>query len=475
MNRPKYHFTPKKGWINDPNGTIFLNGEYHLFYQHYPEGLVWGPMHWGHATSKDLINWEHKEIALFPDELGYIFSGSCIYDEENVSGLGDNENKPLIAFYTSHNPETGEQQQSIAYSYNFEHFTKYEKNPIISNLKYLDDVNPLSVGENRVPEKQINPDYQIDFRDPKVFKNPVKGGYSMVLAAGRKLEFFHSLNLIDWKKTGEFNPSENGFGGICECPDCFCLEVNYAQDKNNTQSDSSNADLKKDGAKQHKWILSLSNIIEDDKVGKSLAEGGYPNAHVMQYFVGEFNGDTFIDTEKYEEPLVLDYGTDNYAMVTFANSDKPLMIGWGEHWDYAATIPALDYRGKMTLIRSVKLVDTKKGYRLQFVPEILNQKIQEKVVKHYNISIGDEIGFTSSLKPEMDAIKMKATQDKIVITRNLSSETKLVSEFFQKENYNKYTAKRILNGNCEITVIEDEGYFEIFADSGFVMFSIMTL
>lgn len=102
MNRPNYHFTPQKGWMNDPNGMVYIDGEYHLFYQHYPDDIVWGPMHWGHAISRDLLHWEHKEIALYPDELGYIFSGSCIYDKENVSGLGTKDNPPFACvLYTS--------------------------------------------------------------------------------------------------------------------------------------------------------------------------------------------------------------------------------------------------------------------------------------------------------------------------------------------------------------------------------------
>ena len=109
--RPEYHFTPKSGWMNNPNGLIKINGVYHLFYQHNPYSCRWDYMHWGHAVSSDLIHWEYLPIALYPDEDGDIFSGSCVFDKDNVSGFGTRENPPLLAFYTSHNMKTGREMQ----------------------------------------------------------------------------------------------------------------------------------------------------------------------------------------------------------------------------------------------------------------------------------------------------------------------------------------------------------------------------
>ena len=100
--RPQFHFTPEKGWMNDPNGLVYYDGEYHLFYQHNPDSTVWGPMHWGHAISKDLVNWEHLPIALYPDSLGYIFSGSIVVDENNTTGFQTGKEKPLVAIFTYH-------------------------------------------------------------------------------------------------------------------------------------------------------------------------------------------------------------------------------------------------------------------------------------------------------------------------------------------------------------------------------------
>jgi sucrose-6-phosphate hydrolase SacC (GH32 family) len=144
LYRPNFHFTPQKGWMNDPNGMIFLNGQYHLFYQHYPDATVWGPMHWGQATSKDLVQWEHQPIALYPDSIGMIFSGSAVLDQNNTSGLGRNGVAPLVAIFTQHfmpgekAGRTDFQNQSIAYSLDEgKTWTKYAGNPVLKtpNLK----------------------------------------------------------------------------------------------------------------------------------------------------------------------------------------------------------------------------------------------------------------------------------------------------------------------------------------------------
>src|SRR6056297_3898451 len=103
--RPQFHFSPEEKWMNDPNGLVYDEGVYHLFYQYYPEDIVWGPMHWGHAISKDLVHWEHKPIALYPDEHGFIFSGSAVVDKKNTSGFGENEKAPLVAIFTYHSME----------------------------------------------------------------------------------------------------------------------------------------------------------------------------------------------------------------------------------------------------------------------------------------------------------------------------------------------------------------------------------
>lgn len=451
MKNYTYHFTPEKGWCNDPNGTIYVNGKYHLFYQHYPDDTVWGPMHWGHAVSDNLIDWEHKRIAIEPDELGYIFSGSCIYDE-SFMGKG-----ALIAFYTSHNPDTGEQQQCMAYSFDFEHFEKYEGNPIIANRKDAADYMP-------------------DFRDPKVFKNPLKGGYTMALAAGTVIKFYHSMDLIKWDYTGEFDPEAKGFGGICECPDCFYIE-----------NDNSNGI----------WILSLSSILPDDKIGNNLKEGQYSYNRVMQYFVGQFDGNTFTRTEELQDrraavigkmfgadiseknPLIMDYGLDNYAMVTFTDAPEksPVMIGWGECWEYVNKTPLNTggeiyaqnedaegienkhkdriSRGKMTLPRTLHLVETPKGKRLAFSISVS--------IPHESFQLAD--GQSMTLYGENNKpLVITLADKKIWVLRKPSDVT---------DKHNSFCADRVYDGICEFEVYRDGNYFEIFAEKGLCPFSVV--
>src|SRR6478672_4129258 len=122
QHRPQIHFSPKQKWMNDPNGMVFFNDQYHLFYQYYPDSTVWGPMHWGHAISNDLVHWKPLPIALYPDSNGYIFSGSTVVDINNTAGFSKNGKTALVAIFTSHDPK-GEkagtnifQNQSIAYS-----------------------------------------------------------------------------------------------------------------------------------------------------------------------------------------------------------------------------------------------------------------------------------------------------------------------------------------------------------------------
>lgn len=308
-HRPQYHFTPREKWMNDPNGLVYYKGVYHLFYQYYPEDIVWGPMHWGHATSTDLVHWEHKPIALFPDQHGYIFSGSAVVDFENTSGLGTKENPAMIAIFTYHLMEgekagkTDYQTQGIAYSLDGgDSWEMYAENPVIGNPGIK------------------------DFRDPKVFWNEKTNAWSMLLVAGDHLQIWGSNNLIDWEKQSEFGKNQGAHGGVWECPDLF----SFTDQATGTE----------------KWVLFIS-------INPGAPNGGSGT----QYFVGDFDGKTFVSDQK--EDQWVDWGTDNYAGVTYNHTPdgSRLFIGWMSNWLYAQNTPTERWRSAMTLPRILSLKD----------------------------------------------------------------------------------------------------------------------
>lgn len=189
--RPQFHYSPPQSWMNDPNGLVYYEGEYHFFFQHNPNALVWGPMYWGHAVSSDLVHWETLPIALYPDEIGTIFSGTVVLDSANTSGLVPGGG--LVAIYSY-----GNQSQGAAYSTDRGRtWQKYAQNPIMPALAK-------------------------DFRDPKIFWHDAKQCWVMVLAAGQTILFFTSNNLLQWERVSEFT---GGYiGGVWEMPDLFPLK-----------------------------------------------------------------------------------------------------------------------------------------------------------------------------------------------------------------------------------------------------------
>lgn len=309
--RPDYHFTPESGWMNDPNGLVFLDGEYHLFYQYYPDSTIWGPMHWGHAVSEDLIDWEHLPIALAPDSLGYIFSGSAVYDKENSSGLGTKENPPLVAIFTYHDALSEKsgainfQSQAIAYSIdNGRTWEKYTDNPVLANPGIK------------------------DIRDPKVSQISNSDGsksWLMTLAVDDHINFYSSSNLIDWTLLSEFGESIGAHGGVWECPDLIPMKAPSGEEK---------------------WVLLVS-----------INPGGPQMGSATQYFIGDFENGIFTP----DDSMIrwLDYGPDNYAGVTWSNlpteQNRHLFIGWMSNWLYAQEVPTGLWRSAMTIPRELSL------------------------------------------------------------------------------------------------------------------------
>lgn len=421
--RPKVHFTPQTMWINDPNGMVYVDDTYHLFYQHYPEAPKWGPMHWGHAISKDLLSWEHLPLAIYPDELGMVFSGSCVYDVHNTSGLGKPGKAPIIAIYTSHDAVTQIEQQSIAYSTDYIHFEKYYGNPVISNpgLK--------------------------DFRDPKAFWNSVLNCWSLVLAASDRVNFYSSQDMKKWEKTGEFKIGHNGLDGICECPDCFPVETEEGT----------------------KWVLIISMIINADDKMKKL--------HKTQYFIGMFDGNTFLETESLEEPLWLDYGPDHYAGVTFQNMDKPILMGWASNWAYANEVPTNDYRGQMSIASEVMLKRTHLGHRIALKPvglehlkegafPIMNS-IRLQSQSFWLKLLGSGQGKITLSNSTGENVVIEVTEEEIVVDRT-NADCKEFSKKYALPYFNKVNVKRYQKDDYQLELLFDVCLLEVFAEDGLI-------
>lgn len=195
-NRPQFHFTTRRGWINDPNGLIYHNGEYHLFYQHNPYEREWENMHWGHAVSRDLVHWEELPAALIPDGLGTMYSGSAVIDRSNTSGFGTAKNPAMVAAYTAASPDR--QVQCIAYSLDDGRtFTKYTGNPVIDSKEKWNSQ---------------------DTRDPKVFWYAPAGHWVMALNERDGHSIYTSPDLKQWTY-------ESHTTGFWECPELFELPV----------------------------------------------------------------------------------------------------------------------------------------------------------------------------------------------------------------------------------------------------------
>ncbi|HLG40952.1 MAG TPA: glycoside hydrolase family 32 protein [Chitinophagaceae bacterium] len=374
-HRPQYHFSPPENWMNDPNGLVYYDGEYHLFYQHYPGGNTWGPMHWGHAISNDLINWQHFPVALFPDTLGYIFSGSAVIDWKNTSGFGKNGNPAMIAIYTYHSMD-GEkagkidfQNQGIAYSTDKGRtWEKYKGNPVLKNPGIK------------------------DFRDPKVIWHEGSQSWVMALAVKDRISIYTSPDLLNWNHSSDFNPSWAAYGGVWECPDLFPIKTQDYKEK---------------------WVLLVS-------INPGAPNGGSGT----QYFVGDFEGKKFL-TET-SEIKWLDYGADNYAGVTWSDVPKTdgrrLFVGWMSNWLYSQKVPTELWRSAMTIPRVLELNEMDGQYKL------LSKPVQElnKLRKSSDQVNSSEINLTSDiLEIELDALAAdfqltfsNTNNEKVILKKN---------------------------------------------------------
>jgi fructan beta-fructosidase len=311
-DRPGFHFTARRGWLNDPNGLVYSRGEYHLFYQHNPYGWDWGNMHWGHAVSPDLVHWQELPVALKEENGVMIFSGSAVVDEHNSSGLCSNDagNSCLIAIYTGHTPKR--QSQNIAFSNDRGRtWTKYRGNPVIDlGMK--------------------------DFRDPKVFWHDASRKWVMVVALPKmnKVRFFTSTDLKRWTPAGDFGPAGQT-AGDWECPDLFALPIDGQPGRS-------------------RWVLSVN-------INPGAMYGGSGN----QYFIGSFDGIRFTNENPPSRVLWADFGKDFYASQSYngvpPSDGRRIWIGWFSNWQYAREEPTTPWRCIQSIPRVLKLAPMANG------------------------------------------------------------------------------------------------------------------
>ncbi|OCF55572.1 beta-fructofuranosidase [Kwoniella mangroviensis CBS 10435] len=301
--RPRVHYSPPKGFMNDPNGLFKdVNGTWHLYYQYNPTDVVAGNQHWGHATSPDLYTWTNQPIALFPpNSTSGVFSGSIVVDPENTSGFFPNSTNGVVAIYTLNTPE--KQVQEIAYSFDDGYtFTPYSGNPV------------LDVGSNQ-------------FRDPKV----VRYGDSWVMVIAFASEYvigiYTSPDLKEW--THASNVSHIGFLGVqYECPNLVEIPIRNSS----TGTDKG-------------WVLTIS-----------INPGAPLGGSITQYFPGEFNGTHFVPHDG--ATRLSNFGKDDYAGQFFYN--ESVSIGWASNWEYRNLVPTATegWRSSMTLPRENYLIDS---------------------------------------------------------------------------------------------------------------------
>ncbi|MED1563513.1 hypothetical protein AJ85_05520 [Alkalihalobacillus alcalophilus ATCC 27647 = CGMCC 1.3604] len=440
--RPQFHFSPEENWMNDPNGMVYYEGEYHLFYQHNPHDNVWGPMYWGHAISKDMIEWEHRPIALEPDEIGTIFSGSAVVDWNNSTGFFDEKGEGLVAIFT----HAGDgQSQSLAYSKDKGRtWEKYEGNPVIPS-------------DPTIP----------DFRDPKVFWHDDTEKWVMAITAGKKVLFYGSHNLIEWDFLSEFGKGMGAQAGVWECPDLFELAI--------------------DGDPDHtKWVLQVD-----------IGDGAIAGGSGAQYFIGEFDGTTFVSDHDPEQINWLDYGADFYAAQSF--SDMPtedgrrVMIAWMNNWLYANQVPTEVWRGAMSFPREMQLMTDSMGeikvaqkpieelnsLRGEQLFYLENEKVDQSFAKEL---LADIKADTFELFIEIDRNSLSDVGFKIRQSDNLEDETQIgfssetnelfverrqLDEIYFSPYFNGRHKVEIANSNTlTLQILVDQSSVEVFAQDG---------
>jgi fructan beta-fructosidase len=451
--RPQYHFTPATNWTNDPNGLVFYDGEYHLFYQYNPFGNRWGHMSWGHAVSPDLVHWRHLPVAIPEADSVMVFSGSAVVDWKNTSGFGTGGKPPLVAIYTGHRTDRKSQSQYLAYSNDRGRtWTRYAGNPV------------LDIGV-------------ADFRDPKVFwyAPQQKWVMAVALSPAYTIGLYSSPDLKQWTHLSDFGPA-GATGGVWECPDLFELPV--------------------DGnPKKTRWVLVVN-----------LNPGGVAGGSGTQYFVGRFDGTRFTAdnvaraitsdgaTAASTGAHWADYGKDFYAAVSWSDvprgDGRRIWIGWMNNWLYGSDIPTSPWRSAQSVPRSLALRTTGEGIRLVQQPvkelerlrgprhHLRGRDIQERTQSLARDGIA---GKALEIVADLDAGSAKelglkvrtGTNEETVIGidpkagRLFVDRTRSGDVGFHRDFSGRQTAPlSVRNGRVRLRVFVDWSSVEVFADDG---------
>lgn len=405
--RPQFHFTSKRGWINDPNGLIYHDGQYHLFYQHNPFGWNWGNMHWGHAVSKDLFHWQELPTALYPDKMGAMYSGSAVIDKNNSSGLGTSENAPFVLLYTAEGlkaPEKADSTQCLAWSNDGgKSFTKLAANPVL----------PKVIEQNR---------------DPHVFWHEASQKWIMSLylekinAVIHEFAIYGSGNLKDWNELDRFQmPSY-------ECPGLVELEVEN-----------------KPGTK--KWVFWG-------------AEGCY--------LVGDFNGQKFTPNQGtlYDGTNPIDDYGRAYAGQFFSNmpDNRIIKISWMQ----GGNLPGMPFNQSMTLPVEVSLQKTNLGYQLCYTPAQEIENCYADSINLEQISTQDLDQTFNNIEADLFDMTLRISIDQPIQFKIKGIE---LSWTPQKKYLECLGRKALLNTKCDTLncrIIVDKTSIEIFTDNGLV-------
>ncbi len=441
--RPQYHFTPPVNWMNDPNGLVYYDGEYHLFYQYNPFGITWGHMSWGHAVSPDLMHWEHLPVALEEENNIMIFSGSAVVDWNNTSGFGSATNPPMVAIYTGDHTNKPLEDQRIAYSLdNGRTWTKYEGNPV------------LDIGKE-------------NFRDPKVIWYEPEEKWVMVVAlpVDHKVQFYESKDLKHWEFLSEFGPA-GATEGVWECPDLFPLPV--------------------DGNPERmKWVLVVN-----------LNPGAVAGGSGGQYFIGTFDRGRFIpqDSSALDEARWIDYGKDFYAVQSWfgvpEQTGRRLWIGWMSNWQYAEAIPTSPWRSAQSLPRRVMLRTIDGEIRLVQQPVVKVQLLRRdqhhlgpmeipegttslagrgiagkalEIIAEFEVGSAEEVGLKVRMGEDQETlIGYNATSGEVFVDRTRSG----ADDFHPKSAGRHSGPFEAEDGRMTLHVFVDWSSVEVFAGQG---------